>query len=113
MLPKNKRVTTELFKKVLKEGKSIHTPALSFKYYRETTPGLSRFSVFVPKKVLKLASKRNYLKRKINTSLSKVYSKVENSFVGVIYAKNSTIGMKPEELSKEIEEIFKRGKIIN
>lgn len=112
MLSKNKRVTTELFKKVLKEGRSIHTPALSFKYYRETTPVLSRFSVFVPKKVLKLASKRNYLKRKINSALRSVHPKAQNSIVGVIFAKTATVGLSVPEITKEMEEMFVRAGII-
>lgn len=112
MLPKNKRVTTELFQKILKEGKSLHTPALSFRYLRETTPDSSRFSVFVPKKVLKLATKRNYLKRKVNSALRSVYPQLRNSFIGVVYAKNTTINLTVTEIAEELKNLFKKSGIL-
>lgn len=113
MLPKDLRVTTEVFKKVLKEGVSLHTPALSFRYYKETTHRPSRFSVFVPKKVLKKAVDRNRLKRRINACLVEMYPVLNQSFTGVFFAKQNTCTLPAETLKKEIVEILTRAKVLN
>jgi len=112
MLPRSKRVTTELFKKITERGFSVHTPVFSMRFLSETTLCPSRFSVVVPKKVLKSAVKRNNLKRRVSAVLRKVYPSLKDSFIGVIYAKNATVTLPYKELLSGTEELFKRAHII-
>lgn len=108
MLPKDKRVTTEVFAEVLKKGVSLFTPALSLKYIKKTTQSPSRFSVFVPKKVLKKSVDRNKVKRKINAVLVSLYPEIEDSFVGVLFAKHHTQTLPYSLLVTEVRQILKK-----
>ena len=63
MLPKKNRAGKKTVEKIFREGKFINSPCLTFKFISNTKISASRISFIVPKNIVKLAVKRNLLKR--------------------------------------------------
>jgi len=61
MLPKKKRVTKDIFLKILKEGKKLSTPLFLFYYIKNSD--FTGYSFVSPKGIFKTAIKRNRAKR--------------------------------------------------
>ena len=60
MLPKNKRVTKELFQKIMKIGGTLASPLFVFRYMESDKP---QYAFVAPKTVAKRAVDRNKLRR--------------------------------------------------
>jgi|SRR3990167_6572611 len=105
MLPKKNRVDTSGVGKIFKEGRTINTTNLTFKFLTQKFPA-PRFSVIVPKSVAKLATRRNLLRRCGYKALGKHSSHFPLGVFGVFIFK------KPEEdilkLQDEIKNIFNK-----
>ncbi len=69
MPPKKNRVSSSLFKKLLQNAKRFSTHSLSFIYEKGDCE--YKFSVVVPKKVQKKASRRNKIKRIVRETIRK------------------------------------------
>ena len=67
MLSKQNRLDKHQYNQVFKEGKTLHSPFFMMKYIEN--PENKRFSVVVPKKVLKKAYQRNTLRRFIYNAI--------------------------------------------
>ncbi len=98
MLPSKNRVNKTLFKEILKNGRSIHSPSFSFKYLNNPISTERQFSVVVSKKVLKRAVDRNLLKRRIY-SILKEQLKLNKPYSCVIWPKKEISKMSYAELS--------------
>ena len=62
MLKKKDRADKKTMEKIFKEGRFINSPSLTFRFFRKST-GPKRISFIVPKTVVRLAVKRNLLRR--------------------------------------------------
>ncbi len=103
MVPKKQRVTRVLFDKVFKEGK-IHTA--KYVYVRalvDATLTLPHYAVVVPKKVLKDASKRNTLKRKVYAIL-KEQKLPEGIFIFFLKKGADTVSF--DDVTKEVNALI-------
>lgn len=76
--------------KIIKEGKSIHSPLFSLKFSKNTLY-LNRFSVIVSKKELKSAVQRNKAKRVLREVLRNRLGKFEGFFDIVCFAKKEVL----------------------
>jgi len=108
MLPKTKRVTTELFKEVVAKGTSFYAVSLSLKLIYTKTAEPSCFSVAVSKKVAKQAVDRNKLRRRTNAALAKIYPNVKNGYLGVFFAKDQLKTKTLPEIGAEILFLLKK-----
>jgi len=68
MLPKSERITTKRFDEILKNGTTIRGVGIYAKYLPHNT---SRFAVVIPKKVVKGAVQRHFLKRYLFSIIKK------------------------------------------
>lgn len=100
MLTRKRRVTTKLFQKTLKNGRSFDSTNVYLKTTK--TPGTSKITFSIPKSVEKSAVKRNKLKRKGVFLLEDVEKNLKDGFVGVFFLKKT--GVFPD--SKEINELL-------
>jgi len=86
MLPKNKRVNTALFKKILKNGKKFYSNFFLLKILRVEDKE-SRFSFVVSVKVDKKAAKRNLIKRRGRYIVAKHWNDIKPNFAVVVFVK--------------------------
>lgn len=73
----------------------------------------SQFAVVVSKKIDGRAAERNRLKRMYKRVIFKLMSSFEISVVAVFYVRKPSLNVTEEQLSEEIEKIFKKEGIIN
>ncbi len=64
MLLKQNRVDKKTVEEIFKEGKFVNSPSLTFKFVLKKGNTLPKISFIAPKRVAKLAIKRNLLKRR-------------------------------------------------
>lgn len=104
MLSKKDRIKTERFEEIIKNGKTIHSSLLYTKFLPNKK---QRFAVSVPKKIVKTAVGRHFLKRRIMCS---VYNN-KNKFPFadyIIFVKPQFVGTQKIEFDKIIEELAKK-----
>jgi len=87
MINKKRRVNTELFKEVVKKGRSFSSGPLYLKLIE--SPGKTRLTFSVPRSAEKSVVKRNKLKRKGSALLKIALNKTKDGFTGVIFLKNA------------------------
>ena len=114
MLPRLKRLTTELFKEVVQKGSISHG---TFSVIRcqnrpdrlvssKNSSNFSRFGVSVPKRVAKTAVLRNKIKRRIYSIVRKFENRIITGKNVIIIMKNGAETAKYKELEQDIETIF-------
>ena len=87
MFSKKQRLTTELFNKVFSSGKIKKTDFFLIKYSNNNL-SYPRFAVVISKKNIKLAVKRNSVRRRFLIALEKSYFKDEKKDFIFILNKN-------------------------
>ncbi len=102
MLPKSKRLSTKAFKQVIEKGQSFHGPFLIVRAIQTTLP--THISVSVPKKVAKLATERNLLRRRVYSIVSKM--SIKQGFDVVIILKPGVDKVSFDNLGIEVGKIF-------
>lgn len=102
MLPKNRRITTPLFKEVLKNGKRVHGDYTTVRYLKAET---GRFSVVVPTSVSKKAVDRNKLRRQVRAALEK---QTLPSVYAIIFLKKDATHASQQALKTDIVSLLNR-----
>ena len=87
MLPKKNRVDKKTLTRIFKEGKSISSSFLTFKFMRGSAG--KRVSFTAPKTVAKLATKRNLLRRRGYQALEKHFKNMPDNIKGVFIFKQA------------------------
>lgn len=106
MLPKNKRVTKDIFQTVLKKGNIVSGSFFLFRYTSFERPA---YSFVVSKKIAKTATKRNSLRR-IGYNILRNYEL--KPIAGVFFYKKEALNVKNIEIKQDIELILKKTKLI-
>jgi len=101
MLPKKNRVDKKNIDLLFEKGTFIASPLFTFKYLIQKSPQV-RISFIAPKKIAKLAVKRNFLRRKGYLILKKYIEQFPLGTLGVFIFK------KPEEDILKIENEIKK-----
>lgn len=111
MLKKQNRLNKHFFTDVIKEGVSYRSQNISLKIVKtpDTKP---RFSVYVPKKELKSAVKRNLLRRRAQSALRKILPKAGFNFNAVILLKKGALTLPYSKLEEEIIFLLRKAKIL-
>src|SRR3989344_3714448 len=86
MLPKKNRVNTKEVDKIFKEGRSLVSLNLTFKYFKNYNKEV-KVSFIAPKSVAKLAVKRNLLRRRGYSALGKYINQFPVGITGVFIFK--------------------------
>src|SRR3989344_5443275 len=102
MLPKKNRLSRKDVDFLFKEGKSVVSPNLTFKYLVKKLP-VPKISVIAPKAVSRLAVKRNLLRRRGYRALEKYINEIP-SLLGVFIFKKYQDDV--SILENEIKNIF-------
>jgi ribonuclease P protein component len=87
MLQKKRRLSKKDIDLIFKEGKSISSSSLNFKFTLTPSLVLSRISFIAPKNIAKLAVKRNLLRRRGYRALGKHIDQFPLGIIGVFVFK--------------------------
>ncbi len=113
MLPKNKRVSKEVFSCILKKSKPLHSENLTLRVLKNIDKKEeTKFSFVVSRKVSNKAPKRNLLKRRARFAVSKLYKSMVNGFICVFFVKKSAVDVSYSDLEKEIFYLLKKANVI-
>ncbi len=83
MLPKKNRVDRKGVNLLFKEGKSLVSPILSFRFIIKSTKSPAQISFTTPKSIAKLAVIRNKLRRRGYTAVQKHLNNFPSGIMGV------------------------------
>lgn len=111
MLKKKKRVNSSLFGIILKKGYNYYYLNVSIKIIK-TNEKETRFAVSVSKKEIKLAVKRNLLKRRVFSIIQKMKSEIKPGFNCVIFLKKGVLDISYQKLQEEIIILLKKAKVL-
>lgn len=101
MLPKTSRINTVRFNEIIKSGKNIGFGP----FYLKLLPNQeARFAVVVPKKIVKGAIKRHFIKRRVFNAL-KIYKNLFPSSDYVVFVNKEALDLSALEVSEKIKEI--------
>lgn len=75
--------------------------------------GFSRFGFVISKRIDKRAVVRNSLKRKLSKSVEEIFDRIEGGYDLVFYPNTNSLDSSQEELSKEVEKVFIKEKLLN
>lgn len=104
MLSRSQRLSGEQLDSVMEKGRVTHS---SFFWLRLLKyEGNSRFAAIVPHKVVKKATGRNALKRKMYEAIRPLLPKTSSGYLVVVCAKTPAVGTEQLSISKEMNEIF-------
>ena len=111
MLKKKNRVNKHLFTDIIQKGVVYYSQNLSLRFIK-TQNQKPRFSVYVPKKELKSAVKRNLLRRRAQAVLRKILTKVDQKINCVILLKKGALDLPFLKLEDEIIFLLKKARIL-
>jgi ribonuclease P protein component len=97
MLSKKNRLDKHEYKTVFNTGKTLHTPLLMIKSLKKAEN--KRFSVVIPKKVLKKAYQRNALRRYVYNILKEELASIDD--IEVIFIVKKEFNNSNKEVLKE------------
>ncbi len=87
MLSKRNRVETKAVERIFKEGRFINSSILSFKFIIEKNSKQPHISFIAPKNIVKLAVKRNLLRRRGYNIFKKYIKQIPSNISGVFIFK--------------------------
>jgi len=106
MLPKKNRATKQEIESLFKKGSVFSNPVFFLKYTKNRENQERKVSFVVPKKVEKLANKRNNLKRLGYNTILPYFQKLPQGFEGVFTFKQK--GISKNNLQNEFEKLFNK-----
>lgn len=112
MLPKRNRVNSELFQYIYENGSRVDGTFLYLRFTIKDTEAPPRFSVVVPKKIIKKAVDRNKVKRRAVRVLEHLIKNVSDGTVGIFFFKEDVINIPSEEIGGEIKDLLQKAGVI-
>jgi ribonuclease P protein component len=106
MLRKNHRLSHSLFDTVFARGKSHHSPHFIKKSQPVDSWDDFAVSVVVPKKVARLATKRNLIKRRMYGLVRDLLPELHNPERSILILKRNPQDIPKNELRAELHNIF-------
>lgn len=112
MLPRENRLNQKKdFQRVFQKGKGLRENLLTFKWAPNNLK-VSRFGFIVSKKISKKAIVRNQIKRRLREKVRIELPRLKKGIDGVIIVRPGVAKEKNQEISKNLNKIFLRAKLI-
>jgi len=93
-----------------KKSRSLVSANLKVRWQQSPNQNFPRFGFIIPKRVVSLVTKRNVIKRRVKTILSKHLQKIR-PFDILFFPKPGTIKLKFPDLEQELIEVLKKARI--
>jgi len=94
----------------MEKGRVAHSPLFILRYI-QNTPTHSRIAAIVPVKVVKTATGRNKIKRKIYEAVQKIYSHIIPGYTIAVLAKTTAINADSKNIEMDIKNLLIKAKI--
>ncbi len=107
MLPKKRRISRALFSELLKERNFVYSEHFTLRFSFPKEGSISKVGVSVSKKVSKSAVKRNSVRRRVYTAISKILPQTSQGLF-LLIAKPGAEKLKGDVLMKEMVELFNK-----
>lgn len=104
MLPKSERLDTKRFDEIIASGRNINAGGF---YFKALSNDETRFSVVIPKKVLKSAIKRHFLKRKMYKFIKENKDLFPSSDY-ILFVNKDILNMNDEQILENIKNTAKK-----
>lgn len=113
MLPRKHRLPlrTDLVR-VQEKGKLFQGRLFSLLVAKRKKLETSRFGFIISTKIHKKATKRNRARRLLVEAIRNLLPKIKPGFDCVFLAKKTIIGKELREIKKEVEQLFKKGRLL-
>lgn len=111
MLKKSQRLTTKELEQVIMTGKVVHSTLFSVRFLSGSG---KKFAAITPKKIIKTAVDRNFVRRKIYEALAPVVKAIKSDVHIAIFSKLTRKEIKEtslETISAELRNIFKKARL--
>ncbi|MGB3922012.1 MAG: ribonuclease P protein component [Minisyncoccia bacterium] len=105
MLPRNRRISRELFEVILKFGKKVDS---KYFFLRTAPSKTARLAVSVSKKISKKAVVRNKIRRRTYSVVRELLPALPKKLF-LLIAKPGTDKLRGEELKNELAELLSKG----
>ncbi len=106
MLPKSNRLKSdEDFKNVFKNGKTSENQFFRIKFFKNQK-NFSRFGFVISVKLLKKATSRNILKRRLRAICQSLLKDLKSNFDIVIWPKTNSISLNYKDLTDYLRELI-------
>jgi len=117
MFPKEKRISSELFKEVYANGAHIDGQYVYAKVLHTDTSLDSRFGVVVPQSTVAQSAHRSRVKRRITHALKQCVDQLDTGYAMVVFAKEDIRGIANEKIQHDIqnllEQVVENGKSVH
>ena len=107
---KNRIGNRQVIEKLYQKGSLLKDHFLVFKYEKTDSP--SQFAITVSKKISKKAIVRNQIKRRLREKVRIELPRLKKGIDGVIIVRPGVVKEKNQEISKNLNKIFLRAKLI-
>ena len=108
MLPRSQKINTQLFKKVLLEGKNYNFVYFSVKKLRILEESKNKFAFVISKKILKKAVERNLIKRRFFNLIKTICPENLETSAIIFFCKKGVEKLDFGDLKKEIANILEK-----
>ena|SRR3989344_8721866 len=112
MFPRERRVTSKIFHKILK-GRRFNVAHVSLSLSSLLSSEQNRFSFVVSKKVSKSAVKRNLLRRRSTAVVEKLIHFIPSGIAGIFFLKPGAELLSSHALSEEINDLLWKAGLIS
>jgi len=110
-IPKKNRISKEYFEQIGRSGRGISSGFLSIKYLKNDQ-NISLFATVVSKKVSKVSPKRNLVKRRVNSVLTKHKNDIKQGFFVVFYAKPGALDRTFDQIKQETLDLLTKSGLL-
>ncbi len=108
MLPKTHRVSKKLFEKIIRSGKTLHSPHLSVRIIEMDEPDGPRATYAISKKIAARATERNYLKRKGLILVKKYLNSISSHSALIFFPKKGIQELSSDDHEEEIKTLLEK-----
>ncbi|MEX0672781.1 MAG: ribonuclease P protein component [Candidatus Paceibacterota bacterium] len=114
MLPRSRRLTTEMLKE-MQTNDAVRVTHSSFFVARtlSTESSPARFAVIISQKVTKGAVERHRIKRRVHHAINDLLGHTQDGWKIALYAKSSIRDASSEEVASDLEKILRKAKVYN
>ncbi|OHA60123.1 MAG: ribonuclease P protein component [Candidatus Vogelbacteria bacterium RIFOXYD1_FULL_46_19] len=111
MLDRPSRVTKDEIGTILKQGRTYHSPKVSFRvFYKPNTS--TAFGVVVSKKVAVQAVVRNKIKRRVKSILRKNLAQTKSGYKSLFFIKKEGVEARFKDLEADIVYLLEAARIL-
>ncbi|MBI2476342.1 MAG: ribonuclease P protein component [Candidatus Taylorbacteria bacterium] len=112
MIPAKRKVSRDLFKVLMRKGRSYHSAGFSLRVFFGNNDKPAKFSVAVPKKLEKSAVRRNGIKRRVYGVLHSFLPIARPGSLSAFFIKKKIDARALSGLNPEIQTILKKSGVI-